>query len=184
MDETKQIIVFDDFKKVEARNTGKTGFGLYAREDIDKGKLIFYARGILIYAPPDGTAEDAATLPNSIGIDQTHWLEGFETNPLQCINHSWKPNKGIRGKVSFVAMKDIRKDEEIVVDYSITECDPDWVLGDYQTLEPILCSCGSAHCRGLIRAIQFLPENISNSYLPYIPPRFQKEYLRINRKQV
>ncbi len=166
-----KVIKYKSFKKVEARKSKYAGFGLFATQDINKGEVIFFARGELIYAPPDGTEEDAATYPNSIGIDKTHWLQPDDNNPLRFLNHSCEPNVGIKGAKTFCAIRNIKEGEEFLLDYSITECDPDWTL-DLR----LKCKCGTKSCRGIIKSILFLPKKIYNKYLPYIPTEFQKEY--------
>mgnify|MGYP001572637729 CR=1 FL=1 len=90
------------------------------------------------------------------------------------LNHSCDPNIGIKGRVTFVALKNIKKGEEVAFDYSTTEDDMLWHL-------PFKCMCVSKNCRSKIRSIQFLPHKIFKAYLPYIPNYFQGVYTRYNR---
>jgi len=81
------------------------------------------------------------------------------------MHHSCSGNTGLIRRNRIVALKDIAKDEEITIDDSITEADLSWREK---------CSCGSHQCRKIVRSIQFLPEHIYQSYLPYIPTYLQK----------
>jgi len=55
-------------------------------------------------------------------------------------NHSCDPNLGLRGEITFVAMRDIRADEELTHDWAMTDDD------DSSTK----CNCGSSNCRGTL----------------------------------
>lgn len=147
------------------------GSGIFAKRDIKKGELVFIAKGKLAGFHVDDK-NDSAVGPNWIGISHDLWLSPREDNFLAFTNHSCSPNLGIKGKVCFVALKNIRKDEEMNFDYSITEEDVFWRLS---------CKCQSENCRKIIRSIQFLPKTVFDSYLPHIPRYFQKIYLDYNK---
>lgn len=55
-------------------------------------------------------------------------------------NHSCEPNLGLRGRIVFVAMRDIAADEELTHDWAMTD-DSDEVTE---------CHCGSVRCRRTI----------------------------------
>jgi len=92
-------------KKVFVAETDRLGKGLYARKDIAKGEIIFIVKGTLV---EDSYNENYADLPNSLPVRKNFWLDPFDTNPWRYINHSCSPNAGMRGKVTVVAMKNIR----------------------------------------------------------------------------
>jgi hypothetical protein len=146
--------------------------GVFAKKDLKRGEVVFIAKGKLTnWEVKD--EKTSAVGPNWLGIHHDLWLNPYETSPLTFMNHSCQPNLGIKGKVSFVALKAIKKGEELSFDYSTTEGDKLWHL-------PYKCNCGAKRCRGVIRSIQFLPNEVFTSYLPYIPLYFQKMY---NREQ-
>lgn len=75
------------------------------------------------------------------------------------INHSCAPNAGVRfhgEDVFLIALRPIAAGEEIAWDYSTTLSDPNWSM---------LCACGSAHCRGVVRAFATLPDAQRHWYL-------------------
>ena len=55
-------------------------------------------------------------------------------------NHSCDPNLGMRGEITFVAMRDIRAGEELTHDWAMTDDD------DYS----IECNCGAPDCRKIL----------------------------------
>lgn len=146
------------------------GKGVFAQKNLKKGEVAFIARGKLV-ALTVKSEDDSSTYPNAIGISPRRWLNPFSSNPLCFLNHSCDPNMGIRGKRTFVALRDIEKGEHLTIDYSITECDKLWSLGEQ-------CVCGSPRCRKKIRSIQFLPISTFRKYSPYIPTIFKRIYLR------
>ncbi|MBI5892633.1 MAG: SET domain-containing protein-lysine N-methyltransferase [Deltaproteobacteria bacterium] len=88
---------------------------------------------------------------------------------------SCNPNAGIKGNITFVALKNIRKDKEITFDYSISEHDVFWKMK---------CCCEQRGCRKIISSIQFLPIKTFKKYLPYIPTYFKKVYLKKYHKNL
>lgn len=73
-------------------------------------------------------------------------------------NHSCNPNSGIKivgKKVTLIAIKDIKKNEEITWDYSTTMDEDDWEMD---------CSCKSKNCRKKITDFKYLPKPIQQKY--------------------
>jgi len=152
-------------KKVYVARTKNVGEGLFAKNNIKREEAIFVFKGKLIKASYDS---DCYIGPRWLGVGRCLWINVSKTNPGYYINHSCKPNAGFKGKVTVVAMRNIKKDEEITIDYSITEEDPYWKMK---------CKCGEKNCRKIIRSIQFLPEKIFKKYKSFIPIFFQKSYM-------
>ena len=40
------------------------------------------------------------------------------------LNHSYEPNLGVQGQITFVALCDIAADEELTFDYAMTDDEP------------------------------------------------------------
>lgn len=146
------------------------GHGIFARKDIKRGETVFIAKGKMMKLDLK-TKEEAMSNPDMIGINKNTWLDPSLIWGAY-INHSCDPTVGIKGTVTFVALRDIKKGEEITFDYSISE----------DTLWEMQCNCGAKNCRKVIRGIQYLPEEIFNKYMPFIPVYFQKVYLKQNKK--
>lgn len=83
------------------------------------------------------------------------------------VNHSCNPNSGlmIQGKRAIlVAIKNIRKSEEITMDYSTTMDEDDWEMD---------CKCQSKNCRKRIRDFKYLPKETQQAYMVWgIVPKY------------
>lgn len=76
------------------------------------------------------------------------------------LNHSCDPNAAVakrNHRLYLIAAAPIRRREEIAIDYST-------ILGgdDIWTMR---CKCGSASCRGMIRNLARLPEELRSAYI-------------------
>lgn len=100
-----------------------SGRGVFARDDIKKGEVI--ERCPVIELPQD----DAANLTDSIIITYVYHLGKNKDRALLALgfgaiyNHTYTPNamyEGFpeKGIIDFVAVKNIKKDEEITVNYN------------------------------------------------------------------
>lgn len=158
-------------RKICFGHSGIQGYGLFARKDIKKGEIVFIAKGKMVKLDVK-TKEDAMQNPNMIGVGKDTWLEPSLLWG-DYINHSCDPNAGIKGSVTFVALKDIKKGEEITFDYSISE----------DSLWEMPCHCGAKNCRKIIKGIRHLPKETFDKYMPYIPTYFQKVYVKHNKNK-
>jgi|SRR3989344_75665 len=154
-------------KKVYIKKSNIHGNGIFAKKDIKRGECVSLIKGKIVHHIVVDKKTSWAG-PNWIGIDRHKWIV---PDIFSHINHSCDPNTGIKGSRTLVAFKNIRKNEEILIDYSTTEEDILWALSRK-------CRCGSKKCRKVIKSIQFLPKNTFNKYLPYIPEYFQKVYIK------
>jgi len=59
---------------------------------------------------------------------------------MMFLNHSCSPNVGVRGEITFVAMRDIKAGEELTIDYAMIDDD------NYR----MKCSCGARNCRKVV----------------------------------
>lgn len=158
-------------KKIYVSETRNIGKGIYACRNIRKGETLFVAKGLIVHLTPAEAdlASRRHLYDNAIEIGKGTWLDPIPGNLLNYINHSCNPNTGIRGTRTFVALRDIRKGEQIVYDYSTTQddrCDT-WVLE---------CKCGEKNCRRKIKGVQSLPLETYKKLMPFIPKYFQSAY--------
>jgi hypothetical protein len=72
-------------------------------------------------------------------------------------NHSCNPNLGIRGEITFVAMRDIRAGEELTHDWAITDDD------DYS----VDCKCGAPNCRKILTGKDWQRPELQSEYAGY-----------------
>lgn len=151
-------------KKIYVSESSINGRGLFAACDLKRGEEAFEVVGKIVRMHPT-TKEESMKYPDAIGLKDGLWIDPVP--PFKYINHSCAPNLGMSGERSFVALRDIKKDEELTFDYSISE----------HSLWEMECNCGSASCRKVIRSIEYLPVDLFRSYFPYIPEYFQRIFL-------
>jgi len=149
--------------------SGIAGKGVFTKKSFKNGQTILLLKGQqreFIVKNKD----DALVGPNWVGVGKNLWID-VEDGVVRYINHSCNPNMGIKGRVTFTALRNISVGEEVVFDYSITEEDLLWRMknGENETTK---------NCRPIICSIQSLPPEVYESYLPYIPTYFQKVYRR------
>ncbi len=73
----------------------------------------------------------------------------------------------MRSSRELVAFKDIKKGEQIFLDYAMNNTS-EWRME---------CCCGSKHCRKLIGNFSMLDEETQKKYLNYISDRARQTYL-------
>ena len=83
-------------------------------------------------------------------------------------NHSCNPNCGLRGEITFVAMKDINKDEESFIDNE-----------DYR----FNCTCGSENCRKVITGFDWKIKELQDKYYDYFA-QYLKEKIDKEREKI
>jgi hypothetical protein len=128
--------------KTEIRSSTICGKGTFAKEDIKKSENDIYPWWSLL------TKDKAfcyGTIDGVWPITDKEFLGALteEEFPMQkvYVNHSCDANCGIRGEITVVAMRDIKKGEEITQDYGLL----------YNEDYSFKCNCGSKNCRGLLQ---------------------------------
>ena len=147
--------------KVRIGKSKLHGRGVIASEDIKKGERVFTIKGRKVKFLIDNQKTADAISYNLIGIGKNTWVNPDHFG--QYYNHSCAPNSGIVGK-NVIAVKNIKKGEEVTADYSLNEADIFWYFR---------CSCGAKSCRGIVRSIQFLPQRIFNQRRSFISKYFR-----------
>lgn len=130
---------------------------VFAKKDIKQMEIIAK------FEWPIYKAKKISDLPNLAPFFiRDHVIQVWENEFLhgkdclaELINHSCNPNCWIKDKSNVVAMRDIKKWEEIIWDYEMSE-DSDWIMEN--------CQCWSDICRWIIRAYRFMPEPIKQKY--------------------
>lgn len=141
------------------------GLGVIAKRDIKKGEIVFIIKGTRITWQV--TDEKGALYGEHwIGIGKNTWIDPMGYG--RYLNHSSNPTCGIRGEVTVCALRDIKKGDEVCIDYSITEEQTLWWMDDFSQKGK----------KTIVRSVQFLPQEKFEAYLPYVPRYFQKVYRR------
>jgi SET domain len=105
---------------------------------------------------------------NWIGIGRYSWIN-TKNSPFRFINHSCTPNTYISGKRLVIALTNISAEEELTMDYSLTEADPDfWLPGG--------CTCKAGDCRRKVGPIYSLSVKDFKKRQRIITEPFKKIY--------
>lgn len=143
--------------------SAKHGTGVFAVKEIPKDELIaIFGSHIITRAQRDKLPENVKYL--ALGIDNDMFIGPIsikETDDADWFNHSCGSNAGLKGQIMLVAMKDIRKGEEITFDYCVS-CSQ---LGDKRIL--FKCDCGSDLCRGEVTNHDWRNPELQKRYKGY-----------------
>lgn len=144
--------------KVEIRASDINNKGMYAKEFIHKGEIVYVKGGHLV------TRDDLYTsgtinsyLPLSDNILMGALSKDEEEDIKLYNNHSCDPNCGVHGEISFIAIRDIHPGEELTIDYAFVDNE------DYS----FECTCGSDKCRKIITGFDWKIKNLQDEYYPY-----------------
>ena len=146
-------------ENIIVKDSGKKGKGVFALKDFKKDEVIIHITGKVV------ETDNPSSFSKEI---QNHWFpfdkKGkfhkyvLPESPWMYLNHSCNPNAGIKNNRDIVAMRDIKKGEEIVFDYAMNNID-NW------TME---CKCGSKNCRKIISTFDKLDKETRKKYFPYV----------------
>lgn len=134
------------------------GLGMFAETNIRKGEIVFIKGGyILTREELFSTEKIGSYLP----IDNDYFIgsrnKKEESGIKLFVNHSCEPNCGLRGEITFVAMRDVPKGEELTCDYAMIDDD------NYE----FACNCGSVLCRKKITGFDWKIKDIQKRYSGY-----------------
>jgi len=133
--------------RIKKSNIDRNGKGLYATKDIEEGtKIIDYVGKIITKKKSDKSEKFDNSKPIYLfDLNNKYDLDGdVSWNTARLINHSCLNNCEYEGKglkLWVVAIKNIKKGEELTCDYGFSY-DPDY--------KQFPCSCGSKNCAGFI----------------------------------
>ena len=169
-----KVKIFDNYT-VGENHLGKA---VYAARDYKKGGVIVMFEGPIVYKkdlPKDLTGRN----DRYVQISLTKFI-GPSNTIDDYINHSCNPNAGLAFTdfgILLVAIRPIKKGEEITWDYSTTIYKHHWQMK---------CDCRTKKCRGTVKDFMSLPLSLKNKYLkldvlpPYIVKALHKELLLNN----
>jgi hypothetical protein len=132
------------FQLVTISDSGIHGVGLFSTADMMRNQVLGHIEEKQVrFAVSDG--EESERIKNWIGLDADEWID-TSNSIFRFINHSCEPNVALFGR-KVIATRDIRKGDEVVMDYSLTDADEHWT---------IQCNCKRAGCRQNIGSIYSL----------------------------
>ena len=156
--------------KTEKRASPIQGRGLFARDAISAGEIVAVKGGAIMDAASFARIR-AQVSPAEVQIEDDLYIaprsaEEVEANILS-LNHCCSPNVGVRGQITFVAMRDIPAGLELTVDYAMIDGDP---------AERMECSCGAPECRKTITGDDWRRPDLQQRYAGYFSRYLQDRW--------
>jgi SET domain-containing protein len=140
-------------KKVVGKASSIAGRGGFAGERIRKGETVLFMQGKRMSSASADELVEAGLLrlDDPFQVSETDFivLEGAS----YLLNHSCGPNLGVRGERELVALRDIKRGEELSYDYSTTVGEDEPGEGSWW----MRCRCGAKACRKRVGNWQSLP---------------------------
>jgi uncharacterized protein len=153
--------------KTQKRTSAIQGRGLFASKPITAGEIVAVKGGAIMERNSFALIRDEVQ-PADIQIGEDLYIAPrnaaeVEANIL-CLNHSCDPNVGVRGQITFVAMRDIPAGSELTIDYAMIDGDPS---------ERLNCRCGTAACRKIITGDDWRLPDLQLRYAGYFSQYLQ-----------
>ena len=147
--------------KTKVRESRIHGRGLFATADISKDEIVAVKGGHIVDGKMLREKITPVLGPVEIQIGDDLFIapvsdEERELSMLY-LNHSCDPNLGVRGEITFAALRDIHAGEELTHDWAMTDDD------DYS----VECNCGAANCRKTLTGNDWQRPDLQKRYAGY-----------------
>ena len=150
----------------EPFDTPPHGFGTRAIIAIPAGTSVATFGGTAL-AYVDFALHAAERRSRSIQVNTNlYFLGPIVREAGDAVNHSCEPNCGMRNATTIVAMSDIAAGEELTFDYAIS---------DASSYDEFDCNCGTALCRGSVRADDWKLDTLRHRYQGFFSPYIQRK---------
>ncbi len=143
--------------RARVRRSAIHGRGLFAIRPIRKGEIVAIKGGHIL---------DRTTLrrvrgdieESFIQIEDGLYIGAVRRSEVRgnklFLNHSCQPNVGIRGQITFVALRNIQPGEELTYDWGMEE----------NSRERVVCLCRSRNCRGVLTGQDWKGRDLQRRY--------------------
>ena len=125
---------------VIVRGSRLEGKGIFATRSLKKGEIAFHFVG--------KTVDWQHCTHRSLQVGRNEFIRPAPNALPGFLNHSCVPSCAVRGRNAVTALRSIKKDEEITIDYSFTDSMPNWDM---------TCLCGAKSCRKILKPYYALP---------------------------
>lgn len=147
--------------------------GILAKKDIEKGeRLAIFGGDIMLIDEINDLPEHMQEYP--MQIDERFVLgsrTAREPEDTDFFNHSCDPNAGFKGQIFIVAMRNIKKNEEITFDYAMVVSKS---VGSDIIFE-LDCNCGKKTCRKKITEDDWELKKLQKKYKGYFSQYIQEK---------
>jgi len=156
-------------EKVEIRTSKIHKMGMVALQPISKGEVVFIKGGNILKREQ---IFSSGVINSYYPIDDEYFLGATnieEENGLKLyLNHSCNPNCGLRGEITFVAMRNIETNEELTIDYAFVDNE------DYS----FHCTCGEQCCRSVVTGRDWKRKDIQKKYFDFFAVYLKEKMLK------
>lgn len=164
------------YKKLYVGYSQISGEGLFAGEFIQAGEAILSFGGTLALVADRNSgkylASTFAGITDAIMICED---SDAEKDYSDFINHSCNPNIGMDDCLTIIAIRDIKKDEELVCDYAFWEAEEGWQM-------KCECNCGASNCRKKITGTDWRNIKSSDFLFSFYSPFLQRRIIKYEKK--
>ena len=159
--------------KTEVSQSKIHGRGLFATADIAEDEVVAVKGGHIVSREQlrEQVTPRLGPVEIQIGDDLfiTPVTQGQRDGSMLYSNHSCNANLGMRGEITFVALRDIRAGEELTHDWATTDDD------DYS----LQCKCGSPQCRGTLTGKDWQRPELQERYAGYFSAYLAEKIARL-----
>jgi len=147
------------------------GYGPFAIKNIKKGELIRVTGGLVVPKKDIKRFQKIWGFAAEVQVDDNFFLcpsSRDETKETGLFNHSCNPNVGFLDSIRIIAIRNIKKGEELTLDYAM--------FGG--AFEPFKCKCGSSNCRKIITPDDWKRKDIQERYCEYFSPYLKEKIFK------
>jgi uncharacterized protein len=135
-----------------AIKSSRFGKGLFAVKNLSAGTLVCTISGKELSFSDTLALREKESHAIQIDFEKYFLCEP----PFLYSNHSCAPNCAINTSLEFITIRDVRKGEELLWDYSTSMLERHWTMS---------CACGERNCRKIITDFDLLPQTLQDEYL-------------------
>jgi SET domain-containing protein len=162
-------------KAKKGKKSGIHGRGLFALKPIVKDEIVAIKGGHIL-SRADLKKKRKIVGDSYIQIDDDFFLAPLTKEEhdtvMMFLNHSCEPNVGVKGQITYVAMRNVKPGEELTLDYAMID-DDDFTMD---------CKCGKSNCRQVVTGKDWQKKELQKRYGEYFAT-FILAKIRLAKKQ-
>lgn len=152
------------------------GRGLFASRAIRKGEIVAVKGGHILDRRMLARARPHIAA-SYLQIDDGFYIGALRPSEVRAnklfINHSCKPNLGLKGQISFVALRAIKAGEELTYDWAMEE----------NVRARTRCACGARRCRKTLTGEDWKNPRLQRRYRGYFSAYLEDRIRKRGRRR-
>lgn len=165
-------------EKLEVRNSGVHGQGVFTKEKILKGEIVIIWGGEVVTAEEFNKGNGQKH--TNVGIAEELFLVAPNTEEKTIddfMNHCCNANLWLDDEVTLSAKRDIEAGEELFIDYAMEVGDEDYIMKTH-------CSCKAENCRQTISGKDWKLKKVQDLYKNHFSPFINKRIKKQNQMNI